>query len=327
MKKTKKNAKKNAAKKLTKRRADAAKYPYGADSNNRFVLWDDELPGYGLRVYPSGRKAFVFSYRAAGRKRLKTIGRYGPLTVQQARARAIKESVAVADGKDPVQEARLELQRQKTVRQIGEEYVEGLDAKPTTVQGYRRLLERHIYPKFGHLMPGAVTADDIKKFKRSMKRNPVAANRSLFVIGKILAIAKHRGLRSGPNPARPPKDEAREDGVTRYPEASRDRYLNGEELAAVGEALRELEGAGIEIDGQVRKISSQAGAAIRLLLFTGARKSEVLALRWEPRGHGERHRPVDRSQDSDHGSWHANQDAKVAVASARDPRRLTPDRG
>lgn len=69
--------------KLTKTAVDNATYT-GAD-NARCVLWDDELSGFGLRVYPGGKKAFVLSYRVAGRKRLMTLGAYGVLTVEQAR--------------------------------------------------------------------------------------------------------------------------------------------------------------------------------------------------------------------------------------------------
>lgn len=266
---------------LTKRAVDAVKYPYGADSKKPFVLWDGELAGFGLRVYPSGKKSFILSYRSAGRKRLKTIGRYGALTVQEARKRASKDRVAVDDGRDPVQEARLERDRSKTIRQLGEDYMSTLDAKPATIEAYQRHLDKHIYPRLGALMPAAVMVDDIKKFKRGMKDDPIACNRCLFLVGKILAIAERKGLRSGPNPARPPQRGDTESGVKRYPEPPRKRWLKGEELTRLGEALRELEGAGVEIDGQTRTISRQSAAAIRLLLFTGARKSEILTLRWE----------------------------------------------
>ncbi|MCZ6720220.1 MAG: Arm DNA-binding domain-containing protein, partial [Proteobacteria bacterium] len=71
------------------------------------VRWDTEVPGFGLRLYPSGKRAFVLSYRQKGRKRLMVLGRHGAdLTLSQARDRAKKERVAVKDGVDPLDEKR-----------------------------------------------------------------------------------------------------------------------------------------------------------------------------------------------------------------------------
>ncbi len=85
--------------KLTKRSIDAFRYRGGWD-----VRWDDEIPGFGARVDPSGKKSFVLSYRnARGKKRLFVLGRFGAdLTLDQARTRAIKERGRIKDGADPV---------------------------------------------------------------------------------------------------------------------------------------------------------------------------------------------------------------------------------
>ena len=86
--------------KLTKRAIDSFRYDGGWD-----VRWDDDIPGFGVRVYPSGKKAFVLSYRTKGRKRLMVLGRYGAdLTLDQARERAQKHLVNVRDGTDPLEE-------------------------------------------------------------------------------------------------------------------------------------------------------------------------------------------------------------------------------
>ncbi len=74
--------------KLTKTRIDAIRYEgvkFEKGGMSRDVRWDDAVAGFGLRVYPSGRKAFVLSYRTKGQKRLFTIGEYGPITLDQAR--------------------------------------------------------------------------------------------------------------------------------------------------------------------------------------------------------------------------------------------------
>jgi len=63
---------------LTKRDCEAARY--GRNDNRRVVLWDEAIPGFGLRVYPSGKKAFVVIYRAARRNHFMTLGAYGRFT-------------------------------------------------------------------------------------------------------------------------------------------------------------------------------------------------------------------------------------------------------
>ena len=89
--------------KLTKRSIDAFRYRGGWD-----VRWDDDIPGFGVRVYPSGKKSFVLSYRnARGKKRLLVLGRYGAdLTLDQARTKAIRERGRIAEGTDPVGERK-----------------------------------------------------------------------------------------------------------------------------------------------------------------------------------------------------------------------------
>ncbi len=88
---------------LTKRFIDSRRYGGGSD-----VWWDEKFPGFGVRVYPSGKKSFVLSYRnAGGRKRLLVLGRYGAdLTLDQARTKAVKERGRITEGTDPVRERK-----------------------------------------------------------------------------------------------------------------------------------------------------------------------------------------------------------------------------
>ena len=87
------------ATKLTKSKIDRFQHRGGWD-----VRWDNVITGLGVRVYPSQKMAFVLSYRTGGRKRLMVLGRYGVLTLDQARARARKHLVQVRDGADPLHE-------------------------------------------------------------------------------------------------------------------------------------------------------------------------------------------------------------------------------
>jgi hypothetical protein len=81
---------------------------YEGANNTKHIVWDETLPGFGCRVYPSGKKAFVFSYRNAGQKHMLVLGRYGLLTVDQARKKAKSLSVGVSEGVDPLQLKREE---------------------------------------------------------------------------------------------------------------------------------------------------------------------------------------------------------------------------
>ncbi len=71
--------------KLTKRTVDALSYQ-GA-GNAAFYIWDSELIGFGLRIYPSGRKAFLVTYRTGdGRKRFFSLCTHGrDMTPDEAR--------------------------------------------------------------------------------------------------------------------------------------------------------------------------------------------------------------------------------------------------
>ena len=90
---------------LTKRQIDSA--TYSGQNSSRDVRWDSTIPGLGIRVYPNGRKAFVLSYRCHGRKRLMTLGTYGVVTLEQARARAREALGQIANNLDPLEKRRL----------------------------------------------------------------------------------------------------------------------------------------------------------------------------------------------------------------------------
>ena len=82
--------------KLTKRTIDAT------DAQpTKFFLWDEGIPGFGLRVMPSGRKSFVVQFRVGRRARRMSLGPSTVLTCDQARTRAITIIAAVKNGEDP----------------------------------------------------------------------------------------------------------------------------------------------------------------------------------------------------------------------------------
>src|SRR3546814_5323118 len=91
--------------KITKRVVDAAE-----TGSKDYVIWDDELPGFGLRVFASGKRSYVIQYRSRGRSRRYTIGLHGVWSPETARREARSQLGRVAHGDDRSEEHTSELQ-------------------------------------------------------------------------------------------------------------------------------------------------------------------------------------------------------------------------
>src|SRR5215208_1660301 len=143
---------------LTKRAIDGMTYQ--GRNGQRQVTWDDELAGFGVRVYPNGKKAFVLSYRIAGRKRLMAIGTYGQYTVDEARKLARKHLVAIDGGIDPL-EARQRDTQGESVRDLCAAYIERY-AKPhkRSWDEDQRRIDRHLLPAWGNHKVRAISSTD-----------------------------------------------------------------------------------------------------------------------------------------------------------------------
>jgi integrase len=226
-----------------------------------------ELAGFGVRCQRRER-SFIYRYRLNGRRTFVTIGVHGrPWTVETARAKAKQYAAMVARGLDPAQDKRQRATAAATVRAVADAFLgEHADAKrkPSTAREYRRLLEREVLPKLGPRRVDLVDHADVARLHHAMRHTPYQANRTLAVLSKLFAWAERRGHRPGmANPCR---------GLERYREMGRERFLSAEELARLGDALRALEAEGT--------IDPYAAAALRLLILTGARRGEILALQW-----------------------------------------------
>ncbi len=248
--------------KLTKRTVDAAPI-----KERDYVLWDEALPRFGLRVRSSGTKTYVVQYRAKGRTRHLTVGRHGVLTPDQARRAALKLLAEVERGGDPSRE-RAAARRASTVAELCERYLEEHARprkKPRSVSEDERLIESFILKAIGPRKIGEVERADIYRIRKRLSATPYQANRVLSLLSKMFNLAERWSLRpDGTNPVR---------HVERFPERKRDRFLSEEEMARLGTALDQL--------GRKGRVSEAAAAAIRLLVFTGCRVTEILSLRWE----------------------------------------------
>jgi len=247
---------------ITKRVVDNAE-PAEKDQ----FIWDSDAHGFGAKITPQGARVYLLQYRFAGRLRRYTIGRHGsPWTAEAARTEAIRLLRQVADGIDPATVKAAE-RRDPSFAEFAERYLTEhavLHKKPRSTAYDRDLLRLHILPAIGRRQLAAIVCENIARLHRSMASMPITANRALALIAAMFGHAARWGLvAEGTNPCRK---------VKKYPEKSRERFLSEVELARLGAALAEAE-AGYSPPAAI--------ATIRLLLFTGARKSEILGLRWE----------------------------------------------
>lgn len=242
------------------------------------ITWCAELPGFGVRLYPSGKASYVAFYRVgkgrAARQRFHVIGSTAKLSPDQARTRARKLLVDALDGLDPVAEQAaaleakraadaLELERHAfTFAALAEKYISG-HALKRSLRSDRERLKNHVVPALGAIPAGLVSRADVARMHQAIaeRRSGPTANRCTALTSAIFNWAeKHGALPIGhANPAR---------GVERFEETSRDRWLTREELRRVLQALEKHE-------------SIYFRGFIWLALLTGARKGELLAAKWD----------------------------------------------
>ena len=226
------------------------------------IIYNSDVGGLGVRLTAGGARSFILNYRTrGGRERRLTIGACADWTTTDARIEARRLRHLIDQGGDPL--ADLEAERgAPTMADLADRFeAEHLPRRrPGTVDHYRRLLVNHIRPHFGrHTKVADVAFTDIDLLHRKMTKSagPYAANRAVGVLGKMFALAIRWGMRTD-NPCR---------GIEKNTEYGRRRYLSGDELPRLTTALA--------------KCPDQQGANIlRVLLLTGCRKSEVLAMRW-----------------------------------------------
>ncbi len=261
---------------------------------NEFTVWDGKMPGFGVRVRPTGAKSYVVVYRAGSGRgapvRRYSIAGVGKIAPERARRRAQAILGEVAHGHDPASDKTTE-RGTPTVAELADRFiVEHIKSKrkPGTAAFYEHVLNKIVKPELGAAKADKVTRAQIAKLHAKLRETPFQANRVVAVLGSMYAFAGRIGvIPEGMNPTHK---------IDKFKEHRRERFLTGEELERLGSAIREAETKGIAWDvdketpnakhlprakNRFTKISPFAAAAIRLLLFTGCRLREILHLRWE----------------------------------------------
>ena len=246
-----------AKQKLTKSAVERLS-PTDAD----YVVWDADLPGFGVRVKPSGAKSYVVQYRnrQTGTSRRKTIGRHGPLlTFHQAHERARITLADALKGNDPIADDRA-IRTAPTMKDLAADYLEQHaipKKRPRSVANDRSMIDRIILPRLGSKKVSAVQSRDIHALHAAMKGTPHQANRVLALASKMFSLAVSWGWRSD-NPVK---------SIERYQEGRRERWLSDDELTKLLTVLSE-------------RPNQRAANAVRFQLLTGARIGEVLSASW-----------------------------------------------
>jgi integrase len=232
------------------------------------IIWDGgkgAVVGFAARRQKGSAVSYLIKYTTRdGRQRWYTIGRHGsPWTLEEARAVALQTLAAIKRGGDPASD-RAAARTAITVAELADCYLtEHVETKrqPRTARNYRDVLNRFILPDLGRKRAREVTRQDVAALHHANRATPTQANRMLAVLSAMFNFAERREQRpDGTNPCR---------HVERFPERKRERFLSADEMARLGKALA------------VYERSPLAVAAIRLLVFTGARLDEVLGLKWE----------------------------------------------
>jgi integrase len=264
-------------------------------SDKRYKVWDSELPGFGVRVQPSGVKTFVVQYRpgggSSGIQRMMTLGRFGPLTAEKARRRAKVILGSAAAGSDPGGELMAK-RREMKMSDLIDHYekvgcfiqrgkLQGVPMKPRTKKLTMARLRHHVVPLLGKKRISEIGAGDIEKFfndvtegktasdektgfrTRVIVRGGAGAARKVFRdLSAVLSFAKRHEMIER-NPC--------ENAAVRKTDNSEARFLTLDELTRLGAALDEVEAEGA---------NPKAINIARLWALTGCRHQEIASLKW-----------------------------------------------
>ena len=230
-----------------------------------YDIRDGRLKGFGVRVTPSGRKRFFIHCQHRGERVWKIVGDAGSgsgtgagaMDIAEARSLASTMLAAIRRGEPvptPPEEAFFETVAETVFREHERVW------KPRTLEVNRGYLKKQILPRFEGRNIADIDSREVRSWFASLAATPVAADRSMPILSVIMREAERMGLRpEGSNPCR---------GIRRYRRKGRERFLSDDEIRSLSAVLSE----------RARRQPSEV-AAVRLLLLTGCRKSEILTLR------------------------------------------------
>ena len=233
------------------------------------LVWDRHLPGFAVRVYPSGTRTYVVQTRGPYGARRVTLGRHGAISATEARRRAWQVIARIKAGQDPLPDHSTSRRATgPTLADMAARYMDeyvAVHCKPATRRIRSMAIYKHIVPRLGRLRIGAVRRRHVTALHQRLAATPVQANNVLITLSQIYTKAQDWGIvAEGTNPCR---------HVEQYRQRKRERFLTEAEFRRLGSVLDEAAENG--------GATPEAIAAIRLLILTGCRRGEVLGLRWD----------------------------------------------
>ena len=224
-------------------------------------LWDDKLKGFGLRVFPSGTKSFVLTYRnEANTKRFYTIGNYPDLTVDQAKSLAKQKLLEVSTGSDP-QASRRQNRDEMTFEGLAAEYLAYSKEHKRSFKDDNQRMRDHLLPALGKRKLSEITLPMLQRHMRKLneKLAPATVNRCIALVKHMFTMAM-RWQMVELSPAQ---------HLQAYKEPPPcDVVLRPEECRRIVEACDMEE-------------NPYAAALFKLALFTGRRIGEIRNARWD----------------------------------------------
>lgn len=178
---------------ITKRLVDALE-----SSAKDYILWDDKLTGFGVKVTPKTKKVYLLKCRMKnGQQRKFTLGVHGRITCEQGRKLAQDYLYQISQGIDP--EEAYKKPADLTLAELCDKYFNDyalIHKKPSSIKNNRTYIERYIKPHIGGLMVSAVTRTDIIEFHKQLKDSPIQANRVVKMLSKGLFTCRRMGVAS-----------------------------------------------------------------------------------------------------------------------------------
>jgi integrase len=252
--------------KLTKKVIDA-----NLPKEKDYIVWDDEIKGFGCRIFPGGKKTYVFYYRAPVTRKFSyiKIGLHGNLTVDEARIKAKRLALSVSDGIDVKAEKKQEIiEEQKSIlfvefwQVFTDKYI-AKEHKPSTIRANKSRIKNNILPFLGNKKIADIERQDILAFKDLMSHIEGNCAKCLRLLSTAFDQAELWGYRNqNSNPCK---------GIKKRGDKKMERFLTAAELKKLEEVLASMDSS---------KSSPYSLAAIWLLIFTGCRLGEVLTLPW-----------------------------------------------
>jgi len=250
--------------------ADPGKAGRGTDT----FFWDGDLTGFGVKISPKGSKSYVYQYRASqgdglpSKPRRMGLGACDRLSASAAREKAQQAFAALADGRDPLAKRRA-AQSSPTVEALAKDWLAEMerrlkrdDLSAGTLSDYESKVRLHIRPAIGKVKLVLLDQARIEAMQETMREKGAGEEliKAVLRVASAMFAYAVRQKKMASNPT------AR---MGQFEVAKRQRYLSAEETARLGQALE-----------AARESAPHWVAAAEMLLVTGARKSEILTLKW-----------------------------------------------